>query len=199
MSCIDFPQKENWTFTNNTTSCSSCWSDLVTTTGSCAWHEREEKVSEDRFIQQKTTLPSNTFSKYGTNMPYRGNGPTWETAARTTPVLVLVAGGLKSAAEAHISSLTVSLRGSYGCSRCHQMPVQQGALSCPLATQGHPVAHCCHPGQNNPRAVSMKMTLLNPNLTSWERLTMQQSPWVLLWVLHCGAVDQVLQNCLAEV
>lgn len=43
MSCIDSSQKENWTFRNNTTSCLSCWSDLVTTMGSCAWHKREEK------------------------------------------------------------------------------------------------------------------------------------------------------------
>lgn len=34
------------------------------------------------------------------------------------------------------------------------------------------------------------MTLLNPNLTSWESLTMWQSPWVL----HCRAVDQAFQS-----
>jgi len=86
-------------------------------------------------------------------VPYGDNRLVWKTAAQTTPVLVLVAGGLRSAAGAHIPFHMVSLRGSYGCSHCHQMPLQQGAISCPLATQGHLVAHCCHPGQNNPRAV----------------------------------------------
>lgn len=86
-------------------------------------------------------------------MPYRGNRPNWKTAAQKTRVLVLVAGGLKSAAGANISFHVDSLRGSKGWSHCHQMPFQQGALSCPLATQGHLVAHCCHPGQNNHRAV----------------------------------------------
>lgn len=145
----------------------------MTTAGSCAYHKREEKKVSGFILQgqvtpiKKTNLPSNTLGKYQTNMPCRDSWHSllWKTSTQTTPVLVLVCQGPKSAAGIHVSLHAISLQESPVCSCC--WPDTSPGRTTELLHLDNPVAHFCQSGQNNSKGGAPENTsLLSPELLS---------------------------------